>query len=84
VLDSADEPLIDVSAAAGKISALPLAPAAPIYAHARAGARDWGRALLECEPDGIAIEGDRELLRAVIVALGTGMLPPGHRPKSAA
>lgn len=75
VLEPAGEPLVDVSAARGKISALPLAPTVPIYAHARAGAGEWGRALLECDPGGIAIDGDGELLHAVIVALGAGMLP---------
>jgi DNA-binding HxlR family transcriptional regulator len=82
VLEPAGEPPVDISVATGRISALPLAPTVPIEAHARAGAREWGRALLESDPSGITVEGSRQLFDAAIVALGAALQPPRHKPSA--
>jgi DNA-binding HxlR family transcriptional regulator len=86
ILEPPGELPVDIGVAKGKISALALAPTVPINAHAHAAAWAWGRALLECDSTGIAVDGDRQLLHAAIVALGAALHPParpvgkGRRP----
>jgi DNA-binding HxlR family transcriptional regulator len=73
VLAPPGEPAIDLAAGAGRLSALALAPPAPLDAHGRATARAWVDALLDCDPAQIAAEGDRALLSAVVAALSTAL-----------